>query len=68
MPTRPRSTIKGVGKAYVWVFTNLEDVIYLYKPSREGGFLHEYLEGFRGRLVSDFYSAYDSLPCGSRNA
>jgi predicted RecB family nuclease len=55
--------VKGVGKAYIWVFTNLEEVIYLYKTSREGGFLHEYLEGFRGVLVSDFYTAYDSLPC-----
>lgn len=55
--------VKGVGKVYVWVFTNLEDVVYLYRPSREGGFLHEFLSGFRGVLVSDFYSAYDSLPC-----
>jgi len=55
--------VKGVGKVYVWVFTNLEDVVYLYRPSREGAFLHEFLEGFRGVLVSDFYSAYDSLPC-----
>ena len=57
--------VKRVGKAYVWVFTNLEEVIYLYKPSREGGFLHEYLKGFGGVLVSDFYSAYDSLPCAT---
>ena len=55
--------VKGVGKAYVWVFTNLEDVVYVYRSSREGGFLHEFLDGFRGVLVSDFYSAYDSLPC-----
>jgi predicted RecB family nuclease len=58
--------VKGVGKAYVWVFTNLEEVIYLYKPSREGGFLHEYLKGFGGVLVSDFYTAYDSLPCAQQ--
>jgi predicted RecB family nuclease len=54
--------LRGVGKAYVWVFTNLEEVVYLYKPSREGGFLREYLNGFGGVLVSDFYTAYDSLP------
>jgi predicted RecB family nuclease len=51
------------GKGYVWVLTNLEEVVYLYKPSREGDFLHELLKGFNGVLVSDFYSAYDSLPC-----
>ncbi len=48
---------------YVWVFTNMEAVAYVYRDSREGAFLHELLSGFRGVLVSDFYAAYDSLPC-----
>jgi predicted RecB family nuclease len=48
---------------YVWVFTSLEDVVYMYKPSREGDFLKELLNGFGGVLVTDFYSAYDSLEC-----
>jgi predicted RecB family nuclease len=52
-----------VGDGYVWVFTNLEEVVYLFKPNREGGFLHDLLKGFTGVLVSDFFSAYDSLPC-----
>ena len=30
--------VKRVGKGYVWVFTNLEEVVYLYRPSREGDF------------------------------
>ncbi len=51
------------GKGYVWALTNLEDVLYLYKPSREAGFLKDLLTGFKGVLVSDFYSGYDSLPC-----
>jgi predicted RecB family nuclease len=51
------------GKGYVWVLTNLEDVLYLYRPSREAGFLKDLLAGFRGVLVSDFYPGYDSLPC-----
>jgi predicted RecB family nuclease len=55
--------VKGVGKAYVWVFTNLEEVVFLYRPNRVGDFLHEFLKGFDGVLVSDFFSAYDSLPC-----
>jgi predicted RecB family nuclease len=55
--------VKRVGKGYVWVFTNLEEVVYLYRPSREGEFLHDLLKEFRGVLVSDFYAAYDSLPC-----
>jgi hypothetical protein len=51
------------GKGYVWVFANLEEVVYLYRPTREGDFLHELLKGFRGVLVSDFYAAYDSINC-----
>jgi hypothetical protein len=52
-----------VGKGYVWVLTNMEEEVYLYRKSREGDFLHDLLKGFRGVLVSDFYAAYDSLPC-----
>jgi len=51
------------GKGYVWVLANMEEVVYLYKPSREGDFLHELLKGFTGVLITDFFSAYDSLPC-----
>jgi predicted RecB family nuclease len=51
------------GKAYVWVFASAEDVVYLYRPTREGAFLQDLLKGFSGVLVSDFYAAYDSLPC-----
>jgi len=50
-------------KGYVWALTNLEDVLYLYRPNREAGFLHDLLKGFKGVLVTDFYSGYDSLPC-----
>ncbi len=49
--------------AYVWVLTSLDKVYYLYRPSREGDFLKELLADFKGVLVSDFYSAYDSLKC-----
>jgi len=51
------------GKGYVWVLANLEDVVYFYKPSREAAFLQDLLKDFKGVLVSDFYSGYDSLPC-----
>jgi predicted RecB family nuclease len=49
--------------AYVWVFTNLHDVVYLYTESREGSFLQEMLKDFKGVLVSDFFAAYDGLKC-----
>lgn len=41
----------------------MEEVIYLYKPTREADFLHEFLRLFNGVLVTDFYSGYDSLEC-----
>jgi predicted RecB family nuclease len=50
-------------KGYVWVLTNLEDVVYLYRPNREADFLKELLGEFKGVLVSDFYPGYESLDC-----
>jgi hypothetical protein len=46
---------------YVWVLTNGDAAYYFYRRSREGAFLKELLEGFSGVLISDFFSAYDSL-------
>jgi hypothetical protein len=51
------------GKGYVWVFANTSAAVYIFRHSREGKFLHQLLKDFKGVLVSDFYSAYDGLPC-----
>jgi predicted RecB family nuclease len=51
------------GKAYVWVFAGADDVAYVFRPNREGGFLKEMLQDFKGVLVSDFYAPYDALGC-----
>ena len=51
------------GNGYVWVFADLENVVYLYRPNRAGDFLREMLKDFRGVLVSDFYAAHDALDC-----
>jgi hypothetical protein len=48
---------------YVWVFTNTREVVFAYSESREGSFLKEFLDGFKGVLVSDFYAVYDSIDC-----
>jgi predicted RecB family nuclease len=58
--------LKQRGKGYVWVFTNLEEVVFMYRPSREGSFLHDLLKDFRGVLVSDFYAPYDALVCAQQ--
>jgi predicted RecB family nuclease len=54
------------GCGYVWAFTNLEEVVYAYTPTRAGTILHETLDGFTGVLVSDFYSAYDAAECSQQ--
>jgi len=50
-------------KGYVWVFTNGNEVVSIYKSSREAAFLKEFLKGFTGVLVTDFYNGYDSMNC-----
>ena len=48
---------------YVCVFANHNSVYYLFKETRETDFLKETLKDFKGVLVSDFYTGYDSLEC-----
>jgi len=48
-------------KAHVWVFAGVNGAYYEYRASRNGQFLAERLSGFNGVLVSDFFTAYDSL-------
>ncbi len=50
-------------KGYVWVIATSEEVVYVYRPTREGEFLHDLLKDFHGVLVTDFYAAYDSIDC-----
>jgi hypothetical protein len=56
----------GGRKGYVWVFTNLEEAVYLYSPSRVGDVGQQLLTDFKGVLVSDFYAAYDSIKCAQQ--
>ncbi len=48
---------------YVWAFASLEEVVYVYAPSREGDLVQRVLKDFKGVLITDFYAAYDSIPC-----
>jgi hypothetical protein len=54
--------VKGI-VGYIWVFTSLEEVVYIYSPTREGDLVQLLLKDFKGVLISDFYSAYDSINC-----
>jgi len=51
------------GTGYIWVFANAEAAVYVYSATREGKILDEILRGYDGVVISDFYVAYDSLPC-----
>jgi predicted RecB family nuclease len=60
-----KGVVKGSGH-YVWVFANLTTVAYVYSESREAAILEDVLDGFNGVLVSDFYAAYDGVPCAQQ--
>ncbi|WP_336490660.1 TM0106 family RecB-like putative nuclease [Methylobacterium nigriterrae] len=51
---------------YVWVFTNHTEVAYVHAQSREAGVVRDLLHDFKGVLVSDFYSGYNSLECSQQ--
>jgi predicted RecB family nuclease len=57
-----RANVRGKS-AYVWVFTNLHEVVYLYADSRDGELVRATLSDFSGVLVSDFFSVYDAMGC-----
>jgi hypothetical protein len=48
-------------KAHVWVFAGINGAYYECRDSRNGQFLTKRLNGFGGVLVSDFFTAYDSI-------
>jgi predicted RecB family nuclease len=50
-------------RGYVWVFANPTAAAYVYSPSRDGDTARDTLAGFKGVLVSDFYSGYEGVDC-----
>lgn len=54
--------INGID-GYVWVFANYDSVYYQFRETREPDFLKVLLKHFKGVLVSDFYTGYDSMEC-----
>ena len=51
---------------FVWVFANMEEVAYVYSETRHGSTPQSLLKDFTGVLVSDFYAAYDGIPCSQQ--
>ena len=48
---------------YVWVLTDGKHVVFKHTETREAKFIHDFLCDYKGILISDFYSGYDSLSC-----
>jgi predicted RecB family nuclease len=57
-PVKLRKTV-----GYVWIISSASEVCYIFRDSREGGFLQDLLGTYQGILVSDFFTAYDSIKC-----
>jgi predicted Zn-ribbon and HTH transcriptional regulator len=46
------------GKGYVWVFASIEEVPYVYKPSREGEFIEDFLALSENLTEWAYYAAF----------
>ena len=57
-----RISVQGTDH-YVWVFTDSEHVVLRLTETREASIVHDFLMGFQGVLVTDFYPGYDSVAC-----
>jgi hypothetical protein len=60
-----RANIKGK-TAFVWILASFHEVFYFFSESREGEVAQKLLSDFKGVLVSDFYTAYDSINCAQQ--
>ena len=65
---RKQKFIFGREKGYVWVFASIEEVAYVYRPSREGEFIKDLLQDFHGVLVSTSMRHTTLLAVHSRSA
>lgn len=48
---------------YVWVFTDGDHVIFRLTETRDSIIVHQVLKGYKGVLISDFFSGYDAVEC-----
>jgi len=53
----------GRNDGFVWVFANMEEVVFVYTETRKAEMVQTFLKDFKGVLVSDFFAAYDGIDC-----
>ena len=54
-------------KSYMWVYSSIKESetpirIFEYKPTRAGYNPKAFLEGFKGKVITDGYAGYNNLP------
>jgi len=54
--------------AYVWMLASLQEVLYIYSDTREGGIIQELLSPLRASWSPTFMQCTKRLPVNSRNA
>jgi predicted RecB family nuclease len=58
------TTISILGEnQYVWIFTTGKYVTYKFSKNREAITAKDFLKGYKGILITDFYAGYDSVEC-----
>ncbi|MBV7335141.1 IS66 family transposase [Chloroflexi bacterium TSY] len=55
-------SIQG-SEQWVWVFTDGRRVHFRLTETREADIVHDVLSDYKGILISDFYTGYDSVKC-----
>lgn len=55
-------SIRGVDH-YVWVFTDNRYVVFRITETREAKLVHDLLATYKGVVITDFFSGFDSLEC-----
>jgi len=48
---------------YIWVFTDGKNFCFRWSKTREADLPKEFLKNFKGVLITDFYTGYDSIDC-----
>jgi hypothetical protein len=57
-----RANIRGVNW-YVWVFTDGKNTVYQLHQSRDAEIVQAFFANYKGIVISDFYTGYDSIEC-----
>lgn len=59
---KTKINIQGM-EEFVWVFTEGQHVVFRLTETREADIAHQFLQGYQGILISDFYGGYDGAEC-----